>query len=56
MILTEEQRKEFEKASRPLMKFLGANFHPHVAVIVDYSSSEILESSGAFKTEDYVQD
>jgi hypothetical protein len=56
MIITTEQREEFEKASRPLMKFLGDTFHPHVKVIVNYASSEILESSGTFKTEDYVKD
>jgi hypothetical protein len=55
MILTKKQKEEFEKASRPLMKFLGDNFYPHVTVIVEYHSAEILESSGTFKTEDYVK-
>ena len=56
MILNEKQIKEFEIVSRPLMKFLSENFHPHVTVIVDYSRSEILEGSVSFVTEDYVLD
>ena len=56
MILTKKQREEFENAVRPLMKFLSENFHPHVTVIVDYSRAELLESSVAFVTEDYVID
>ena len=56
MILNKEQQKEFEKASRPLMKFLGDNFHPHVKVIVGYSKSEFLEDITAFVTADYIKD
>ena len=56
MILTEEQIKEFEEKVKPLMEWLGKNFHPHVKVVVDYSDAEILESSMAFRTEDYVAD
>jgi hypothetical protein len=56
MILTKEQQKEFEEKARPLMKWLGENFHPHIKVIVDYSDAEIFESSMAFRTDDYVPD
>jgi hypothetical protein len=55
MDLTKEQREEFEEASRPLMGFLSDNF-PNLKVIVDYSSSEILEVAGRFVTDDYVWD
>ena len=54
MILTEQQRKEFEAASRPLMEWLSKNCHPHVKVLVDYSSSEMLEGIVIFSTEDYI--
>ncbi len=56
MVLTEKQRVQFEEAARPLMKFLGDNFHPHVKAIVDYYDAEFLESSVLFKTEDYIKD
>ena len=56
MVLTKQQQKEFEEKSRPLMKWLGENFHPHVKAIVDYGGAEILESSMFIKTDDYVPD
>jgi len=56
MIMTEQQREQLEKVSRPVMEFLSDNFHPHVKVIIDYSSAELLESSVRVVTEDYVMD
>jgi ribosomal protein L30E len=53
MILTQEQVSEFEKASKPMMEFLGKNFHPHVTVIIDNGRAEILESKASFVSEDY---
>lgn len=44
MIIDKEKQKEFEKAAEPLIQFLRENFHPHVSVIVDGSSAELLES------------
>ncbi len=56
MILTKEQKKEFEEKVRPLMEWMGKNFDPHVKAIIDYSDAEILQSSMMFRTEDYVGD
>jgi hypothetical protein len=56
MILTEQQKKDFEIASASLIKFLAENFHPHVKCIVDSDSSEILESSACIKNYDYIVD
>jgi len=56
MILNKQQRKEFEKAARPLMVFLGDTCHPHVTVIVDCVSAELVEGVVMFRTEDYVKD
>lgn len=56
MVLTEEQRKEFEEAARVIMQFLGKNFHPHVTVIIDNSRAEILEGSASVVTDDYIPD
>ncbi|MCK4821699.1 hypothetical protein KA005_38390 [bacterium] len=56
MILSEEQRKEFEKTVRPLIKWLNNNCHPHVTVIVDCSHAELTEGVNSFRTEDYWKD
>ena len=56
MIITYDKIKELEEASKPLMKFLAENFHPHVIVIVDSNSAEILEGSATVKCDDFVKD
>ena len=56
MVFKEEERKEFEQATRPLMKWLSDNCHPHVCVIVDCSRAELNEGVVSFVTEDYVKD
>ena len=56
MILNEEQRTEFEKVSRPLMKFLADNFSPYAVATVEITKAEIAEKSFIFPTEDYIQD
>jgi len=44
MIISEEEQKEFERAAKPLIRFLRRNSHPHVAAYVDSHSAELLES------------
>ena len=56
MILTKEQTEQLKEASRPLMKFLCENFHPHVKVIVDPTSAEFVEGLASVKTMEYVLD
>lgn len=56
MILTKEQREELLEASKPLMKFLADNFHPHVEVRVDCSDAVIMEQSARVRTEEFVKD
>jgi len=56
VILTEEQRKQFEELCKPMMKFLCDNFHPHVVVIIEPTSAEILFSSAAIVTHEFVKD
>ena len=53
---TEKQREEFELLSRPLIKFISENFHPHTDVILDSVHAEILEGVMVFHTEDYLTD
>ena len=57
VLLNEDERKEFEEAVRPLMKYLGqAKFHPHMKIIVDYGRAEFVEGVNTFVIEDYVLD
>jgi hypothetical protein len=41
--IAEKQRKGFEEACKPLMKFLCENYHPHVKVIIDGNTAELVE-------------
>ena len=56
MSLNEKQRKQFEDASRPLMRFLSNTelFHPHFTAILTSVSAELVEGSVMFRTEDYI--
>ena len=58
MILTFEQREEFEKSVRPVMKYLGDPklFHPHVKIIIDGGHAEIVEGIATIVTDDYISD
>ena len=41
--MTPEQKAEFEALTRPLIKWLCENYHPHHTVIVTPTSAEMLE-------------
>ena len=56
MIATKEQIEEFEKLTRPLIKFLNDNFHPHMSISIDNGKAELKEGSCSFVTEDYIRD
>ena len=56
MILNEQQRKEFEEVTRPVMKWLNDNCHPHVSVVVAPTSAELSEGVVAVRTNDYIHD
>ena len=43
MVLNADQRAKFDAVSRPLIKFLCENCHPHVTVIVTPTNAELLE-------------
>jgi hypothetical protein len=55
MTLSVEQRRQFEEASRPLMRWLGENCHPHATVIVDSGTAELVEGAAVFNTEEYIR-
>jgi len=56
MILTKEQIELLNEASKPLMKFLSENFHPHVKVIIESDRAEILESSASVINDEFIKD
>jgi hypothetical protein len=56
MVITEEQRKSFELAARPLIAWLCEHCHPHVAVIVEPTGAELVEGVASIKVNDYVRD
>ena len=43
LVVSGEKKKEFERAAKPLIRFLRKNYHPHVAAYVDSCSAELLE-------------
>ena len=52
----EEKREEFKELSRPLIKWLNDNYHPHVKIIIDPTSAELVEGLMSFCTVDYIKD
>ena len=56
MIATEEQRAEFEKLTRPIIKWLNDNCHPHCSIHIDTGRAELVEGVCAYSTEDYWPD
>jgi hypothetical protein len=56
MVMTERQIKEFEEVSRPLIKFLNDNFHPHVTALLTPASAEIVQGIYHVPIEDYIKD
>ena len=53
---SEEQRKAFESAARPLLRYLNDNHHPHMTAIVTQTTAELVEGQMAFMTEEYIKD
>jgi hypothetical protein len=56
MILNDKERKEFEEAARPLMKFMGDNLHPHTIVVLHSANAQLFEGVCSFNTEEYIRD
>ncbi|MHB1328007.1 MAG: hypothetical protein ACYC2K_07380 [Gemmatimonadales bacterium] len=56
MILNEQQRREFEAVTRPVIEWLNKNCHPHVSVVIDITSAELSEGVAAVRTNDYIRD
>ena len=55
MILTEQQRVEFEALTRPVIEWLNKNCHPHVSEVIEPTSAELSEGVAAIHTNDYIR-
>nr|ELR5228783.1 hypothetical protein [Providencia rettgeri] len=53
--MNSKDESEFEKVTKPLMKYLAENYHPHVKVVVDSSSSELIEVHSSISTDEFIK-
>lgn len=56
LLLTKEQREEFEKLSKPLIKFLNDNLDTHCKIIIECDSTEIVSGLCAIQTDEFIKD
>ena len=57
MILTEQERIEFDDISHLMIKWLCDHCHPHVSVIITSTNAELLEGvASTGEIMDYVHD
>lgn len=56
MIITKAQQDELLECGRPLIKWLNDNCHPHVTVLVNQTSIELLEGVARIPTDEYLKD
>lgn len=56
MILNRQKAEEFEELTRPLIKWLNENCHPHVTAIVEPGHAVLVESIFSYPTNDYIKD
>ena len=56
MNMDDQKRQEFEAVTRPLIEWLNANFHPHVAVVIGPTSAVLYAGEVAYTTHDYLRD
>lgn len=54
--MDKKEKDEFLEASKPLIKWLCENRHPHCKVIVDCNSAELLEGEFSVITNEFIKD
>ena len=52
MNMDDKKREEFESVTRPVIEWLNANYHPHVAVVIEPTSAVLYEGEIAYTTHD----
>lgn len=56
MTLNEQQRQEFEKIARPMVKWINDNCHPHTTITVTPTGAALEEGVCAFVTLAFIKD
>jgi hypothetical protein len=54
--MTDEQREQFEALARPLMDWLCANGNPHMSILIDSTSAQLVSGEIGFSTTEYLRD
>ncbi len=54
--MTNDKMKDFQQLTKPLIKWLNDNHHPHVTLIITPTSAELLEGILAFPTTEFIKD
>lgn len=52
----QENRKEFERLSKPLIEWLNENWNPHTKIIIDTTSAEVVSGEMSVVTTEFVKD
>ena len=53
-VWSKEQRESFLEASKPLIKWMSRNIHPHAKAIVSCTSAEIVEGTLMVGTDEFI--
>ena len=56
MVLNKDQFDELLEVSRPLIKWINENCHPHCSAMVDCSRVELVEGVATNSTEEFIKD
>lgn len=54
--VSDQQRKEFETLTRPLIEWLNANFSPHVHVMIWPTGASIASGIAGYSTDEFLRD
>ena len=52
----QEKIAGFDEAVRPVMKWLSENCHPHMKIIIESNSAELLEGQKTLVTDEFIKD
>jgi len=53
---TDKERKEFGEVTKPVIKWLDENCHPHVMVVIDPTSAVLCECEMSVITKEFLRD
>jgi len=56
MILSKEDREEFNVLADKLIEFLCKRCHPHTTIVVDSTNAQLFEGISSYNTEKHLRD